>query len=62
MNRRVERMLSALAVVLVDERPELLIKVHNVINDKRDGYPYNFKAQVESFRSFFGWHRDTRIV
>ena len=62
MNRKVERMLSALAVVLVDERPDLIIKVHDVINDKRDGYPYNFKAQVESFRSFFGWHKDTKIA
>ena len=62
MNRKVTRMLSALAVVLVDERPELLIKVHNVINDKQSGYPFNFKATVESFRTFFGWHRDTRIV
>ena len=59
MNGKVERLLSALAVVLVDERPELLIKVHNVINDE---YPYKFKATVESFRSLFGWHRDTRIV
>jgi hypothetical protein len=62
MNRRVERLLSALAVVMVDERPDLLIKVHDVINDKKDGYPYDFKAQVESFRSFFGWHKDTRIA
>ena len=62
MNRKVTRILSALAVVLVDERPDLIIKVHDVINDKRDGYPYNFKAQVESFRSFFGWHKDTKIA
>jgi hypothetical protein len=59
MNRKVERMLSALAVVLVNERPDLLIKVHDVINDE---YPYKFKATVESFRCLFGWHKDTRIV
>ena len=62
MNMKVERLLSALAVVLVDERSDLLIKIHDVINDKRDGYAFNFKARVESFRSLFGWHRDTRIV
>ena len=62
MNRKVERLLSALAVVLVDERPEIIIKVHNVINDKQSGYPFNFKATVESFRSLLGWHKDTRIA
>ena len=62
MNEKVTRMLSALAVVLVVERPDLIKKVHDVINEQRNRSPYNFKAQVESFRSFFGWHKDTRIV
>ena len=47
MNKKVTGMLSALAVVLVDERPDLIKKVHDVINDKRDGYPYNFKDRLK---------------
>lgn len=52
MNTKVKRLLSALAVVMKDESPALIEEVHKVINDERDGYNFDFKAEVDYFKSF----------
>ena len=38
MNPKVERMLQAMAVILKDEKIELIVALNNVVNDDRDGY------------------------
>jgi len=52
MNTKVMRMLTALAIVLKDERQPLINAVHEVVNDKRDGYDFDFKAAAENMRHF----------
>ena len=52
MNTKVKRMLDAIAIVMKDERPALIRAVHDVIADKRDGYPYNFMAVADSAKTF----------
>ena len=52
MNQKVARMLNALAIVLKDERQSLINAVHEVVNDKRDGYDFDFKAAAENMRHF----------
>ena len=52
MNTKVERLLDAMAIVLKDENPKLIAKLHEVINDKRDGYEFDFIAKVLNYKSF----------
>ena len=42
MNTKVKRMLNALAIVLKDENVNLIEAMDKVINDKRDGYSFDF--------------------
>lgn len=56
-NKKVERLLAALAVVVKDEEDELIKKMHDVIRDNKppaklcDGYDYNFIAMVNGVRT-----------
>lgn len=43
MNPKVKRLLDTLAIVMKDEDPRLIQKIHDVINDEVDGYEHNFK-------------------
>ncbi len=52
MNTKVKRMLSAIALVCKDEDPDLIEAIHNVIVDKRDGYSFDFKQSIESWKCF----------
>jgi hypothetical protein len=51
-NKKVERLLKALAIVCKDERNELINKISEVITDDKDGYIYNFKIMVNEARTF----------
>jgi hypothetical protein len=52
MNSKTKRLLDTIAIVLKDERPELIEAIHKVIIDKKDGYPYDFKLTVENCKYF----------
>jgi hypothetical protein len=49
-NTKVIRMLKALAIDLKDEDPKLLIKIHKTINNKQDGYDFNFLEEAETVK------------
>ena len=51
-NKKVNRLLSAIALRLKDLPDSTIIELHDIINDKRDGYDYDFKMAVENYRLF----------
>lgn len=52
INTKVERLLDAMAIVLKDENLKLIEKMHEVINDKKDGYQYDFISACASNRTW----------
>lgn len=60
-NTKVNRLLSALAVELRELPDEQIIRIHNLINDNRDGYNFNFISEVNSTRSFIVSNHSTGI-
>ena len=50
-NAKVIRMLKAMAVLMKDEDPALLLKMHKTINDEEDGYDFDFLGEVYSVQS-----------
>lgn len=51
-NSKVNRMLAALAIELRNLPDEKIKRIHDIINDKQDGYKFDFKATCESMRVF----------
>ena len=53
MNSKVERLLNVMALILKDEKPELIKKLDEAIKDKisGDGYPFNFIAACHSCKN-----------
>ncbi len=51
-NTKVNRTLSALAIVLKDLPDNKIDEIHKVINDERDGYTFDFKLEVDKMRAF----------
>ncbi len=52
MNKKVNRMLEAMAVVLKDEDENLINKLNEVINDNRDGYKFDLKVACNNYKVF----------
>lgn len=55
-NKKVERLLQAMAVVMKDEDDRLIRRLDDVINDRfaktgRDGYAFDFVSACWSYRS-----------
>ena len=51
-NTKVNRLLGALAVELRGLDDNVIVRIHNIINDDLDGYDFDFIGAVNSFRSF----------
>jgi hypothetical protein len=49
-NTKVDRLLDTLALELKDLEKERVCRIHNIINDERDGYNFNFKMRVETWK------------
>ena len=49
MNNKVKRLLDAMAIVMKDENPKLIKRLDDVINDKRDGYKFDFTQCCKSY-------------
>ena len=47
-NSKVTRLLKALAIELKDLHDEKIIRIHDIINDERDGYIFNFIQCIDS--------------
>ncbi len=52
MNSKVKRLLDAMAVVMKDQDPKVIEQLHKVINDKRDGYNFDFTKACNSYKCF----------
>ncbi len=55
MNKKVNRMLQGMSVLMKDEDPKLIEAMDNLINDRfvnegTDGYPFDFKASCEAYQ------------
>lgn len=48
MNKKVIRMLQSIAIVMINEDSKLIKKIHEVINDERDGYKFDFIGAVHN--------------
>ncbi len=53
-NTKASRTFDALACTLNYLPDKTIYKIHSVINDKRDGYNFNFIAAVNSYRQLCG--------
>ncbi len=51
MNGKVKRLLSTLAIELKGMPDDAIEHIHCIINDPRDGYPFDFKGEVDTVRS-----------
>ncbi len=51
-NTKVDRMLSALAIVVKDEKLSLIMAMDRVINDDQDGYGFNFTDTAVNARTW----------
>ena len=49
-NSKVNRTLSTIALIVKDLPDDKIQELHNAINDKEDGYRYDFKQAVNSYR------------
>lgn len=51
-NTKVNRLLGALAVELREQSDATILNIHNIINDERDGYDFDFVTAVNAYRQF----------
>jgi hypothetical protein len=52
VNKKVNRTLSTIALIVKDLPDSKIQEIHDAINDNRDGYDYNFKQAVEHYKAF----------
>jgi hypothetical protein len=53
-NKKASRTLDCLANILRDLPDKKIKHIHGAINDKRDGYNFDFISAVNSYRSLCG--------